>query len=630
MLGALRDIGIACASLSQTSVFMTDEADELQIILRSVAEPHNERRLRLALATEILGWTVREILELDNNESLLEEVQGRFYHYRDIWLSRGFLPFFFTLLKKEGVPERVRSLPRGERRLTNILHLSELLHVASKRHAGTEHLIRWFAQQKLNEDVGEELQLRLESDESLVKITTIHKSKGLEYPIVFFPFPWGCKVNRTNKNSPVLYHDESKNFMQCIDFGSQYIDKHKEYESRESLAEMVRLVYVAVTRARHMCVTWWGPVNKADRSAMARVLNLKVEGHPSKKVVATGEGGQEGIIRDELERLALESRGSIVVEDVSKKTVTHDYSTTKAATGATAYKARVFRGRIQHDWQLASYSSLVQGADAEMPDYGPMPESGEPDVQAGGADPVFLFPRGPVAGACLHGIFENLDFTNARGDALKGVVVSQLKRYGLDETHSGTAETIVERVLDTPLNRKGFHLRNLPASERLNELEFHYPVSRIDPGSFSAILGYNAKYRSATEWLTFESFQGIMKGFIDMVFRDDDRYYIVDYKSNHLGNRFEDYGGEAIQAAMTEHRYHLQYLIYSVALHRYLKVRLQKNYDYARHFGGVYYLFIRGMHPDRGQDTGIFYCLPEEDLIQRLDEFFGAQTGEAA
>ena len=122
--------------------------------------------------------------------------------------------------------------------------------------------------------------------------------------------------------------------------------------------------------------------------------------------------------------------------------------------------------------------------------------------------------------------------------------------------------------------------------------------------------------------LNFNPHQGIMTGFIDLVFEYQGRYYIADYKSNHLGNQQSDYHQHNIKVAIQQHRYDLQYLIYSVALHRYLQKRIA-DYDYQTHFGGAYYLFLRGM--GQGSEYGVYYDRPEFSLIERLDRLFAGE-----
>jgi len=437
---------------------------------------------------------------------------------------------------------------------------------------------------------------------------------------VFFPFPWASKPKRLTGKEPVIFHDERENFMASVDFGSEGYAAHKGLNKREALGELVRLVYVALTRARHLCVMTWGPVNGAADSAMAWVLGPAGAEQDGEEALAADP------VRARLERLASESGESIVVEDASGEEMFREGGAGPARAEAGELKARVFQRAIRQDWRLASYSSLIRHADAEMPDYALLPDTGSPEAPAGGVDAVFRFPRGPVAGECLHKIFETLNFTAAAGETLEAGIAGHLERYGFEKALTDAAATLVGRVLDTPLDGDGLCLRGLRDSDRLNELEFYFPVSGISPEGLSGVLGRFSSCRDAAAGLSFDAFQGMMKGFIDMVFRAGGRYYIVDYKSNHLGDRFEDYRGTAVQAAMAEHHYPLQYLIYSVALHRYLTARLS-GYAYDRHFGGVYYLFIRGMRPENGRQTGVFYHRPEAGVIRALNAFFAGRQG---
>jgi exodeoxyribonuclease V beta subunit len=184
-------------------------------------------------------------------------------------------------------------------------------------------------------------------------------------------------------------------------------------------------------------------------------------------------------------------------------------------------------------------------------------------------------------------------------------------------------EALVSNVLDTLLDEAGtLRLRDIALTERLNELEFHYPIARLDASALRVVLSSFDDHRGAGDGLTFEPTRGLMRGFIDLVFRHAGRFYIVDYKSNHLGARLEAYAREGLRQAIQQHRYDLQYLLYTLALHRYLRQRVA-SYDYDRHFGGVYYLFLRGMRAAEGPRYGVWYDRPPRRLIERLDVLFG-------
>jgi exodeoxyribonuclease V beta subunit len=234
---------------------------------------------------------------------------------------------------------------------------------------------------------------------------------------------------------------------------------------------------------------------------------------------------------------------------------------------------------------------------------------------------VFRFPRGTEAGHFLHAVLESLDFPDAGGADLAETVRRLLARHGIEPRWEPVVCETLTRVLDTPLDEDGLRLRTLTNGERLNELEFHFPFGLLGPRDLRRALEGFGAYAGAADGLAFESVRGLMKGYIDLVFRHGGRWYVADYKSNHLGDRVEDYGRAALRRAVHAHRYDLQYLIYTLALHRYLGRRLP-GYDYERDFGGVYYLFLRGMRPELGPRSGVWHDRPPAALVESLDRLF--------
>ena len=613
---ALRARGVASVSLSRESVFDTPEAESLERVLLALAGPGHEGRLRAALATGLMGWQAGRILGLDLDERDHDRLQVRFRGYRDLWLRRGFEAAFFALLDGEKVCRRLRAEADGERRLTNLLHLGELLQAASRGCAGIEGLLRWLADQRAGLTGSEdERLLRLESDEALVRIVTIHKSKGLEYPVVFIPFAW---AGAAPQSGPAAFHGPAPEYRPFLDFGSDEMEGHQTLAATEDLAERLRLFYVAVTRARNLCVLTWGRINNAESSAPAWLIHPDEAADPPQSVMRRLS---EDEIRRRLEDLAASAGGTILIETAEAAA---DRVAAPPAPAGPAPAAREFTGRIVRDWRLTSYSGLAAGADVERPDYDPQPAAEPAAAPLEPVDPVFRFPRGTGPGQCLHELLEMIDFTSAGGPDLDRAVADQLARYAIDPAWGPVVAGMVGRVLDTRLDGGDLCLRSIGPGDRRDEMAFHYPLAGLDPRKLGGVLGWFPAYRSAGAGLSFDPVRGLMKGFIDLVFRHQGRFYIVDYKSNHLGDRFADYARERLGAVMAAHRYDLQYLVYTVALHRYLKLRLA-GYDYRRHFGGVYYLFLRGLHPDRGAGCGLFYDLPDPGLVQALDDFLAGR-----
>ncbi|MBS1225984.1 MAG: exodeoxyribonuclease subunit beta, partial [Proteobacteria bacterium] len=289
-------------------------------------------------------------------------------------------------------------------------------------------------------------------------------------------------------------------------------------------------------------------------------------------------------------------------------------------------RARIFAGPVPESWRVGSFTGLTAGQAVEAPDHDltvavPVVET-EPAAVI--VRDVFAFPRGARAGTCLHALFERLDFTQRDRERLESLVSRTLTGHGLDAAEwTPTAVDWVERVLATPLDGSGLMLATVAPERRLNELEFTYPVGSLRPEALRRVLerhGYAVgPFRERIENLEFSPLRGYMKGFMDLVFESDGRFYLVDYKSNWLGPEPEAYRRERLDEAMARESYLLQYLIYTVALHRYLRLRVP-DYDYERHFGGVFYLFLRGMDPALGPACGVFHDRPAPALVAALDE----------
>jgi exodeoxyribonuclease V beta subunit len=280
--------------------------------------------------------------------------------------------------------------------------------------------------------------------------------------------------------------------------------------------------------------------------------------------------------------------------------------------------------------RTTSFSALSGAhASADLPDHELQEGVSPPRTQPGSPRTIFSFPRGARAGSCLHAIFERIDFSRPDHPPLQPLVTAQLELHGIERAWSDVVCAMVRRVLQTPLDREGrIRLDRVGPDRRLVEMGFHYPLAGVERAALIELLrshgqdGDSALVQTLAR-LDFGRLQGFMKGFIDLIFELDGRYYLLDYKSNWLGDAALDYGAEQLAEAMTQAGYHLQYLLYVVALHRYLGARLP-DYDYRHHFGGVYYLFLRGMEPELGAAAGVFHDLPDAALIEALDRYLAA------
>ena len=622
---ALAALGVACVQRGGASVFASREAEELERVLIAIAEPSREQLISAALATDMIGLSGDELYARQGDESRWEETVESFRAAHREWRERGFIPMFRNFVHRHEVLRRLLAYSDGERRVTNLLHLSELLHCDADIQ-GMSGLLAWLsAKRKAPANSNLEELLRLESDENLVKILTIHTAKGLEFPLVFCPFLWDGNL-RSAKADVIRFHDDNG---AVLDLGSDALESHRDQAVLEERAEEMRLLYVALTRAKYRCWMVWGKINEAETSAPAWLLH-RGERKPSAgaRVQALLEDASPvsfANMRGDLERLERSSQGSIaVVEIPSADGIRFE----PRDTAPPALAARAFTGVIGDTKRVTSFTGIAHGRSVEAPDYDAANRDAEPEPVVDGRD-IFAFPRGAQAGKCLHAIFEHVDFTKLVRPELELVVSQQLAAHGFDGVWVPTIAGMVERVVATPLDAAGtLRLNRVPLSKRLDELEFYYPLSALSHAGLKQVLlawGFPDDIRERIGELTFTTIHGYMRGFIDLVFEHEGRYYLADYKSNWLGPTITSYQADALGKAMAREAYYLQYLVYCVALHRYLRLRV-RDYRYDTHFGGVRYLFVRGMRPESGAACGVYADKPAQGLIDALDRYL--TTGE--
>ena len=637
----LLKLNVPSVQHADDSVFHTDEARQLEWLLAALIEPGNEGRVRTALASDLFGLNGEELHRLREDERAWAHWLEKLQDYRELWRDHSFIRCLRAWLIGEAVPARLLAFRDGERRLTNLLHLVELLHLASRTHPGMTALLKWLGDQRAhpaNKD--EEQQLRLESDENLVQIVTVHKSKGLEYPVVFCPFLWDGRLRTDEPGDALLYHDPENPGQTILTIGAAEDDPARDYARREEMAESLRLFYVALTRAKQRCTVVWGKIKQADTAPPAWLLHRPSVKEAGKDwLQATQERFSKmtgAALREELQTVLAPAGEAVAIASLPPGEGSRYQP---PATVDPELAARTFSGGSLFEfWRVGSFTALAASGQpaelAELPDHdriAVMPVVETALVAAPAGRDFYTFPRGARAGTCLHAIFERLDFSRGEREPLEQLVQRTLTGHGLDaETWTATVANGVERALATPLNAAGLHLGTVTLEQRINELEFYYPLAHLRVEALRGTLerhGYAAgPLQGMIDRLDFSPLRGYMKGFIDLVFEAEGRFYLVDYKSNWLGAEPAAYRREALAEVMARESYVLQYLIYTVALHRYLRLRVA-DYDYARHFGGVYYLFLRGMDPALGAGFGVFHDQPAPALAMALDELMA--TGKA-
>ena len=512
-------------------------------------------------------------------------------------------------------------------------HLGELLTAAAKTvHGSRDALLHWFEMQQENEVEGAEAnQLRLESDDNLVRIMTVHTAKGLEFPIVFCPFLWDKPTAFPKKALAwVEYHENSR---AVIDFRRDEAiqARTKTWATLERAAEALRLIYVAVTRASQRCylyaAIWCDHGNPLKTLGTPLNWLLAGAGQDPAQWFETGPEDAQAVLQH---LKTLESNEDWQVEEVPVITPRTDPQASHGFTPVTRCVQRLPRPGPER----TSYSALIRGASEIHIDHDedvmtPLAAVAVEGAATQASDDFLQFPRGAAAGTCVHYFFEHLEFglegtwpDAARNALLRNPPDASAVKSETLAAWSRALLTVARDVVDCPLPDLG-PLRQVARTDRRDELAFTLPVHRLRAAPLVEVI-QRAGYDSSP--LTFMDISGYLRGAIDLLARRDGRYFIVDWKSNHLGERAEHYAPQGLRDEMTRHRYPLQLLLYVVATHRFLRHRVV-DYDYDTHFGGAYYLFLRGMRaawrtPDN-HPPGVWHDRPAREIIEALDQALG-------
>jgi exodeoxyribonuclease V beta subunit len=615
-------------------VFDSVEAQEMRLILNAAAMPSDPVRVRAALCTKLLGVDAGSFSQ--DAQDMHQDWHSRwaaFHSYHQLWSRYGFFRMFRQLMANEGVKVRVLALPEGERRMTNILHLAELLHHAESSHRlGPEGLIKWLKSGSLTTEKGrQDQQLRLESDARAVRIITMHKSKGLQFKVVFCPFTWsGVKIDE----SAVVFHHSDEADALTLALGPGIATDHKLQAQKEMLAENLRLLYVALTRAQLRCYWIWGRIKGTEVSAPAYLLHGPTASTTDQDWISALRKKMSKLTHHEfisdLNDLVKNSKGTIGIAPLPQRTVKRNVSicdkVEKQSTG------RVINRKISNDWRIASFSAMTAGLDHAMP------EQAWEDRDAGStaddlskpeqndAATLFSFPKGVQAGLFFHDLLEHWDPNIDDAAKRRALVGDKLRDYRLEDCWIDCVDRLLIALAQAPLKdaRQSFSLGQVGASDRLNEMAFYYRLRPIDARQLKAVFEQfaaneiNPSLSAVWRHLRFDPVQGYLKGYIDTLLRYKSRYYVIDWKSNYLGPAYADYQARQLAHAMVRKYYFLQYHLYTVALDQLLRNRLP-GYDYAKNFGGVFYIFLRGIQADATASTGVFYDLPNSDLVDAMN-----------
>ncbi|WP_125778986.1 exodeoxyribonuclease V subunit beta [Pseudoalteromonas rubra] len=608
---ALQKAGVSSVYLARDSVFSQPVALAVWQLLHVVHGSYDEAALRGVLAGPLFALNEQQIFALRTQEGLWQRYLMQFAQLKQLWYQQGAMATLESLLvDNQLVTLWQQAGYEVERWLTDYRHLAELLQHKQIELEGTHRVMRWLQAQCANPSY-EGTQLRLESDADLVKIVTMHASKGLEYPLVYMPF---ATVYR--EASEVIYHENGE-----LVLNLDADDNAQHNAERERLAEDIRLLYVALTRAVHFCSL--GLYNLPLGRSKKPGIQQCALGHVLFDKDKITDAAQW---HDQLRDLCSRHEG-MAYEVLRIAPCVYQAQHTQETQ---LLHSRPVEVAIEQNWRMTSFSQLsYHETSAERP-VGALDENHKIDLPEPSVIKRFTpytFVKGARAGSCLHEIFEQIDFTAphapTRPDKLTLAEATQacLEKYHLDTVWQETVEQWILGCLSTPLNPlPELTLSQLSVLDCLVEMEFQLPLKRL---SYTKLNKLIAQITGAPSHLRFDEVQGMLKGFIDLIFVWQGRYFILDYKSNYLGDAAADYQADNLALAMSSHQYHLQYLIYSVALHRLLKHRLA-DYCPQRHLGGVYYLFLRAL-PD---GAGCFFTQLDEKTLLQLDALFEAGEQE--
>lgn len=618
---AFERAGIASVQQGTNSVFASVEADDFKRFVSGLLRPDHDGYVLTALATPFFALDAMRLSDLHEDDDAMDQWRSRFVRWSEVWRRKGFLPMFCSLLEEEGMREKLARHKDGERKLTNYQHLAQLIQKAHEQESlQASDLPRWFDEMAAKTDVtAEDQQIRLETDRDGVRIVTMHKSKGLEYPVVFCPFCWSDA--QADRGMELVYHDENDDWRLTALFDPEAIEEARPRHERENRAEQRRLLYVALTRAKNRCYFILGNIRGIEKSAVSFLFS-EDSGRQNQK----GQSRNEKMLAD-LEALVQRSPADIELSRMDRQVLS---SPEIQSEGPPEMVFRPFDGRIEQSRKVASYSLLVRRVVQDGSWEDRWDESAPALLRNRGRSKVdnrfdrfILFPSGATPGTLLHEILEKIDLSNVRGEQTGRIVDLALRKFNYDPAWTPCLVQMLDELASARLEglRETFCLADIPKERCLKEMEFYFPVKEISSSALGRLLSEaSPDERGGPEQnrLHFPPLSGFMKGFIDLVFEYKGLYYLGDWKSNDLGERSEDYGPKSLQQEMRNAFYDLQYLIYTVALNQYLKMRVA-DYRYERHFGGVFYFFLRGLRSGAPVNSGVFFDRPRHEVIRRLE-----------
>jgi exodeoxyribonuclease V beta subunit len=656
---ALHAAGVPAVIGGAGSVFESEASREWLRLLSALERPTARDRASLAALTQFIGWSAEEVVSA--GEGQWENLHWSLHEWARCLRDQGVASLYESISTQRSLPARVLARPDGERFMTDLRHLTQLLHEAGVTEGvGPTAMANWLSRRMAEVDrdtENEERTRRLESDANAVQVITIHRSKGLEFPIVLCPYAWDGYIH---KIQVPVFHDPANAGERTIDVGCPGPDlmAHRKMEEVERQGEALRLLYVALTRAKHQTVIWWAGSRDTKNSALSRLVFGR---GPEGEVVPHGKKTEPDAVVEK----AFSALGSEVSVERVGPPATDRWR--RDDDGTVELSAAVFDRTLDVDWRRVSYSGITRalhgvsavGSEPEEP-LTTDEEVAVPSWRPAGADPDEVerrsgalglagMPGGALIGTIVHSALERIEFD---APVLSTAVADALDEVAWRTLDLGNREAVVTGLcaaIESPLGPQvdDIRLRDVARRDRLDELGFEIPLvgGEVPRGELhladladvvEAHLPPGDPLHAYAGRLRDPALDGVLRGYLngslDLVFRlPDGRFVLADYKTNRLAAPDETlstwhYRPEALDAEMAEAHYPLQALLYSVALHRYLRWRIP-GYEAADHLGGILYLFLRGMsalEPTRfaGHPCGVWFWRPPPVLVESLSDLF--------
>lgn len=581
----------------------TNEITEILLILKAIIEPKNENSIYSALATSLIGFTSKKIHILQKNKKQIIKKIEKFNKYLLTWNKFGILAALRRIIIEEKIDYNLLlDQNNGKKKLINLIYISELLQKKEKDLTSKKNLINWLNNKIYKKkNIFKKIQKKYENNQNAVNISTIYQSKGLSHPIVWIPFD-----SYITKDNIKTFHNR-KNFKLYLDFTEN--EKNKQLAEEEYLSQKIRLLYVSITRSIYHCSIGITPsIKKKKKNSIFHQSTLML------------------LLKKEKKNSYEKNLKTIQDKNISVKKIKNIKITTLKTNKKIKFLIKKnINFKIKKTWKITNYTNLIKNKYCSQ--YNKFTENKKINKKNKKKEKtnyifhlknkknIHNFPSGTKSGIFLHSILKKINFKKIPN---KKWIAKELKNFNFSPDWSSIIQKCLINVLNVPLINKNLKLSTIKSNKKIKEMKFYIPINKkLHSSKLEKIM---KKYDILYKKIEFQSFKGILNGSIDLIFYWKKKIYLIDYKSNLLGKKITDYNQQSLKSIIIKKKYNFQYIIYTLATHRFFKNKI-KNYNYKENFGGIFYLFLRGCDINK-LNYGIYHEIPSYSLIKNLDKIF--------